>query len=247
MLCNLAALNIDRAIDCTIIIKIGSGTKFVGTGGGVAVSPNKAITALHGKYKVKQKVTVIDRRGKEMDATVSFMRYVPDSVDIAVVTLSGSAQFRTFMPYSSTPVSLGQELNIIGLTPDAHDNYIPYILPSTVNSIEPTTTLFHSIYYNQYGVSGSGVVCDIRGTEFCVVGVNVASHNQTRPLTPFFEERPKKKAKICEASLAEQVKKSHRKLSGDQLTINSDIHGHHAYNLICEIARVKGLIKFLSK
>jgi hypothetical protein len=239
---DVVALNIDWAIDCTIIIKIGSGIKTV-TGSGVAVSPNKAVAALHGKCKVKQKVTVIDRHGHRMDGTVSFMRYAADKVDIAVVTLSGSAQFRAFMPYLSAPVSLGQELKIIGLKPDAHDNSMPFILSGIVSCIEPTTTLFHFVsYYRQVGMSGCEIVSVLRGTEFFVVGVHAVRHGHTVPLS---EERPKKKAK--RAGKVTALEKSHEKLAKDQLTINSNLHGHHAYNLICEITRVDGLIAFLSE
>jgi hypothetical protein len=239
-------------IDSSIIIKIESGTE-ESTGGGIAVSPNKAVTALHGMYEEGQEVTVIDRHGKRMGGTVRFMRYAADEVDIAVVTLNGSAQFTEFIPYSSTPVSLLQKLSIVGLKADRYGEYNPYYSSVEVHYIEPYTSLFQATYYSQDGMSGCGIVSVLRGTQHFVVGVLVASHDKTAAITtPAIdeEERPKKKAKRGEVSLAKQVaalKKSHRDLAKDQLTIDSNIHGHHAYNLICEIARVDGLIEFLSE
>lgn len=111
----------------------------------------------------------MDRHGIKKEGIVSFMQYEQSVVDIAVVTLSGWVQFTKFMSYSTTPVSIGQELTIIGLKPDSHDEYGPFYYSSEVNYIEPLTTLFQFIYYCADGMSGSEVVCVQQGTDFLLM------------------------------------------------------------------------------
>lgn len=59
-----------------------------------------------------------------------------------------------------------------------------------------------------------------------VVGVHVASHDDTRRTSP------------------KKGEKKHS-LSDFEASVRSDLHGHSSYCLVCEIARVPQLVSFL--
>jgi hypothetical protein len=203
-------------------------------GNAVAVSSTKALTALHGLVPTGSALVIRDSRGKEYHGHVGLSVFEADKHDIAVITLLDGHRFTHFKPFSRTEVKLGQALHIFSYTRDIHDHYRPSYKRAYVATIEDGTSLFQSEYYSTEGMSGSGVlISDIDG-DMSVVGVHVASHEKTVAV----EARRGKESE----SLKEFIRTTYNL---DMATINSNIHGHGAYTLVCEPARVPAVVALL--
>lgn len=197
---------------------------------GVAISDKRALIALHGIIPINSPVTVTTRNGTKISGRVEFERFERNMVDVAVIVLDSSAVFNHFMPYSDQPVRLAQPIAVVGLKyASVGDSVSTYARVSSVDSIEElgdNSALFQAQYYNFDGCSGTGVITATVGNVLRVVGVHVASHDDTTL------GRPKGKKK--------------RTYSDLEASVASAIHGHTAYSLVCDIARVPDLLALLS-
>jgi hypothetical protein len=220
------ALRVQSIIDSALITHFGS---YMGSA--VAISECLALTAFHGKLNVNASVTVRTAKGVSLSAKVVFVQFEINVVDIAVVQLdSKDKKFDCFVPPCKTRVRLEQPIHVIGLRATTHDSVDQYSKISNVELIEQDTTFFQACYYNFEGCSGTGVVTTLVNGRFEVVGVHVAIHDSTIGVGA--------KRSIKDLSL-EQV-------HDDNLSICSELHGHSAYCLICEVARVDELVEFLN-
>jgi hypothetical protein len=181
---------------------------------------------------VGTKVSLRDRRGKKFEGTVALSVFEEDTHDMAVITLAESHEFTHFIPLALTPVALGDALLVISYTADIRDNYGLSLKHSYVERIVDGTSLFHSQYYSTDGMSGCGVIVSYDKSTPQVVGVHVGSHDSTIAVVP-----AKKTKKRTYDELMD-----HYNL--DMVRINSNIHGHGAYTLICETIRVPEVVEF---
>ena len=150
-------------------------------------------------------------------------------VDIAVVVLDDNHYFKNFLPWETPKVTITQSITCFGLKSGSDgDNVSPFALPATINCIEskPGSALFQSTYYSLDGCSGAGIVTTLKNDIISVVGVHVASHEDSKHTVPI---KGKKK----------------RTLSDLEASVRSDFHGHSSYCLVCETARVPDLTEFL--
>ncbi len=229
---NILYLVIEQGIYSSIYLKIKiKGENNFMTGNGIAVSPTQALCALHGRCDVDDKVNITTRNGINLMGTITFSRYAQDQVDISVITLDNSSIFSHYIPVSQVPVTLGKEMMIISMSITSSGEFAPATDISHVRLIETQGTLFQATYFSSTGMSGAGVVAINTGDRLEVVGVHVASHDNTVAVEPV----PKK---------AKGMSKD--KYNRDMMTINSNIHGHGAYSLICEPARIPELLHFLN-
>ena len=200
---------------------------------GVAISSKRALTALHGKIPVGTRVDIRTRNGTKLFGVVEFERFEPNLVDIAVILLDSPSSFEHFMVPCLQPVVLDQPLRVIGLKYAAiGDSVSTYVRRSYVEMIEEygdSSALFQAQYYSFDGCSGAGVVTVAVGNRLEVVGVHVASHEDS---TVTAEAPSKKKRGDTEFNF--------------EASIASAIHGHKAYSLVCEIARVPDLVELLN-
>ena len=75
-----------------------------------------------------------------------------------------------------------------------------------------------------------------------MIGVHVARHDVTtavEPLSPAIASSKKRKRKADEPVTRPQFDDA-------MMTVNSNIVGHGPYGLVCEVARVDGLLAMLS-
>jgi len=195
-------------------------------GNAVAITPHKALTALHGKGSVGGEVKLVDSTGRGRKATIIFSAFTELAVDIAVVQLcAGENEFPVFIPVCTQPVRLLQPIVVIGMKSGVLDiDSSVYAVRGEVSFIESTVPLFHSTYACHDGLSGAGVIVAVEGGAFHVVGVHVAAHDDTVAPPPI-------KRKKGGAACADSVSKNSEATS-------SSIHGHTAYTLICEVKRV---------
>ena len=198
-------------------------------GNAVAVTETKALTALHGKCSVGDEVTLVDSSGRKRRATVIYSQFAELQVDIAVVEVcAGENVFSIFIPVCAEQVHLLQQIFIIGMKPDLSDRESSmYASSGQVTYIEPSVPLFRSAYSCQDGLSGAGVIATVEGGKYHVVGVHVASHDDTKAPPPI----KKKKGGVASA---DSVSESNQSLS-------DSIHGHTSFSLICEVKRVVGI------
>jgi hypothetical protein len=225
----LAGADFDQAVYSSLILSIKVQKKTFSLSG-VAISNKRALTALHGRVPVNTPVTITTRNGTKIIGRVEFERFEKNMVDVAVIVLGSSTVFNDFMPYSDQPVRLAQPIAVIGLRYSSFcDTVGTYAQISAVESIEnlgDNSALFQAQYYNFDGCSGTGVITAAVGNVLRVVGVHVASHDDTTLGGP----RGKKK----------------RTISDLKASVVSAIHGHTSYSLVCEIARVPDLLALLS-
>ena len=201
-------------------------------GSAIAISATKALTALHGRVKEGTNVSLRDRHGNELKGTVSLSIFEEDKHDIAVITLAEPHKFTHFVPMASTPVALGDALLIISYTSDNRDNYGLNLKRSYVERVVDNTSLLHSQYYSTEGMSGCGVIVSNHKSTPQVVGVHVGSHDSTIAV------QPTKKLKT------QNFDKFIDQYNLNVVRINSNIHGHGAYTLICEAIRVPEVVEF---
>jgi len=228
---------IEKVLDCTVIIKSGNGA----SGNGIIVTPTKLLTALHGFFQKNDPFQVIDRHGVSRQGFVRETWYTPSIVDIAVIELNqDSTQFDMYMPVSTIPVKIGYELCIISRRAvEGTDDYTECFEKSNVNAVIQHTAVFHSTYYAEAGMSGCAVVAVLVGNTFALAGVHVASHDKTKAVEAIADVQPAKKRKTGRPVTREEFDDA-------MMTVNSNIHGHGSYCLICEVARVEGLLELLA-
>jgi hypothetical protein len=198
-------------------------------GNAVAVSRTKALASLHGLVPRGHILSVRDGQGKQLRGRVGLSVFQPDTHDIAVITLLDGGEFTHYKPFSRTPVTMGQPIHVVSYTSDRRGDYGLTLDIVHVRKIEANTSLFQSQYYSTEGMSGSGVIVAAVGGEIKVVGVHVGSHSTSVAV----DGRRRKKRKSSE---------EFNKL--DMATINSDIHGHGPYTLMCDPARVPEVVEF---
>ncbi len=149
-------------------------------------------------------------------------------IDIAVILLDVGSEFNHFVPSNDRPVVLTQHITVVGLKyPSVGDIVNTYARSTTVDMIEEfgsSSALFQAQYYSFDGCSGAGVVTTTVDNIVKVVGVHVASHEDTTVI----------------------VGKRKRHLANFEASVQSVIHGHKAYSLVCEIARVPELVALLN-
>jgi hypothetical protein len=210
-------------------VKNKRGVEMVGSA--VAVTNKRALTALHGIIKVKTKVTLRTRRGFLHRGVIEFVKFSPDEVDIAVILLDDGDAFENFIPWSAPPVYLTQFVTVVGLKYSGNsDEVLPYAQSTSVLMVEGgDSTLFQAQYYNFEGCSGTGIVTTLVGGQVVLIGVHVASHDNTLVPEPG------------------ESRKRTRTMSDLEASITSALHGHTAYSLVCEIARVSELVKLLNE
>ncbi len=159
--------------------------------------------------------------------------YTANIVDIGLIELErGAKSFNVFMPVHTTPVNLGDDLCVISRRPvGGPDEFTECLEKSSVTSIIRGTSIIHSTW-----MSGCGVVATPIGTTFALVGLNVAKHDETTAAAgPPSKIRKTSKLPVTRKEFDEA-----------KMTVNSNIHGHGSYCLICEVARADGLLQMLT-
>lgn len=219
------------AVDASLILSIGIDENLF-SASGVAISSKRALTALHGKIPLHTPVDVTTRNGKKMSGKVEFERFEENLVDVAVIKLEATSEFDHYIAHCDEPVKLDQPLKVVGLKyATIGDSVSHYVRRTCVEMIEEfceTSALFQAQYYSLDGCSGTGVVTAVYGKALKVVGVHVASNEDSTLLSP--DGKPTKK----------------RSFARFEASIASAIHGHKAYSLVCDIARVPDLMALLN-
>ena len=215
--------------EATIPVLVGKKRKTQRVGGsGVAVSKKRSVIAVHGDLAVGTIMEIVTRHGTKLSGKIGFMKYEPDLADIAVVDLDEGHEFPNFVQYSTAPVKLLQTIVVIAMQMNGKGEYELSAQTCEVTRIEGSdgSSLFQSTYYSVDGMSGAGVVTILKEGRCEVVGVHVASHDTT-------------------IAIKQSSTITVKKVNSDMMTINSNIHGHHAYCLVCEIFRVEDLLAYL--
>jgi hypothetical protein len=223
-------------VDASLILSVrhtiaGKKSKTVtSSASAVAVSKRRALTALHGKIPLNWPVQLTTRSGDHFSGIVEFERFEENMVDIAVILLDAGSEFIHFIPWIDRPVQLTQPITVVGLkysrVGDAVDVYARRTAVDMIENIGSSSALFQAQYYSFEGCSGAGVVTTTVNNAVKVVGVHVASHEDTtntgkrKRITPTF--------------------------ANFEASVQSIIHGHKAYSLVCEIARVPDLVALLN-
>ena len=215
---------LQQVVDSSLYLNIGNSR-----GNAVAISPCRALTALHFLAEIGTPVLLKDIHGKEFLGKVSFCAFEKDNVDIALLELDpDSPTFAAWTPVAQERVRLNQDINIVGLAIVAAGDAETFCNKCSVQCVESRegSTLFHSTYYSSLGYSGAGVITQLLSGQYHVVGVHVATHDSTEGVN--HDKKP-----------------SLKRLASDILSITSELHGHSAYCLICEIRRVEELVAYL--
>jgi len=205
----------------------------------VAISKRRALTSLHGKIPLNTRVKITTRNGVHLTGKVEFERFEKNMVDIAVILLDSTLAYTHYIDWTNQRVKLTQDITVVGLKYSiVGDTVNTYARRTTVDMIEEfgsTSALFQAQYYSFDGCcSGTGVVTVTETNVVKVVGVHVASHEDMS----------------SSSSRSSQIQ-GKRKYSIDsygdfEASVDSAIHGHKAYSLVCEIARVPDLVHLLS-
>ena len=216
---------LQHVIDSSLYLRIGDSR-----GNAVAISPYRALTALHRVAEIETPVCLKDIHGKEFSSVVVFCAFEKDNVDIALLELDRNGPpFDTWTPVAEERVRLNQDIYVVGLAIVANGDAETFCNKCTVQVIEKRegSTLFHSAYYSAQGFSGAGVITAMKSGRYQVVGVHVAAHDST-------------------VGVDHETKPTLKRLASDMVSITSELHGHSAYCLICEIQRVGELVTYLS-
>jgi len=215
--------------------KMVEGKKRTLIGNAVAISPTLALTALHGKAKKGHTVVIRTSSGVMLKGTVAMDVFEQELVDIAVIELERGKQFASFTPIAVQSVRLLEVVYVAGLKVNSRDEAMAAVYESKVNIIEPgeNNALFQSSYVSFDSLSGAGVVVKQVGGVLKVIGVHVASHDNTTATPPV-----EKAEHTADSAGFESV-------SVALASLSSNIHGHSAYTMVCEIARVPALVDFL--
>ena len=201
------------------------------TGNAVAIDSKRALTALHVDVKINTILTLRTMNGHKLNARVVFCAFSEHEFDIAVVELlPGEADFLHFVELARRPVIIGQYMTILGMKKNIHDDLGYYRATCQANFIDPSenSAIIQSDYTSHKGLSGAGIFVIIEDGQYHLVGVHVASHDETSaPPNKLQKNRTKKQL-------------------GDSVdSLSDDIHGHRAFTMICEAYRVPDLKSFL--
>lgn len=159
-------------------------------------------------------------------------------VDAAVVELNiGQKTFKKFLRIPRNRMKLGQNLRVAGFRKGFQNEPIPFYTKAAVTQapMGNDISIVYSEYYNAPSMSGSGVVTTRRGGVDHVVGLHVGSNDTTRRC-PRWNLTPQ--------STHEDI--GHF-VNGVIDHLSDAIHGHASYTLICDIAKVPGLLNFLEE
>ena len=232
----IAPVDFQPAVDASLILSMNhtiAGKKpkpVTSSASAVAISKKRALTALHGKIPLNSPVQVTTRNGAHFSGIVEFERFEKNMVDIAVILLDVGSEFNHFIPWIDQPVVLTQHITVVGLKyASVGDIVNTYARSTTVDMIEefgPNSALFQAQYYSFDGCSGAGVVTTTVNNVAKVVGVHVASHEDT--------------------AIVGKRKRVTPQFANFEASVQSVIHGHKAYSLVCEIARVPELVALLN-
>ena len=202
-------------------------------GNAVAVTPQHALTALHGLIAENTVVELVDTCGKKRKATVIISRFENMRVDMVLLQLNTwEPLFEYFIEICREPVRLGQDIALIGLVPNSEDISTLCFEACKVTVID-SGAIFHSNYVARDGLSGSAIIVSLDNNSFRVVGVHVAAHDDTVSTPP-----PISQELDGGLALASEVEDSTSSLA-------SSLHGHMAFCLICEVARVPEILSAL--
>jgi len=225
-------------------------------GNAVAVSKTLAVTSLHGYVGVGTIVTLRSKNGMSRNACVVFISFEPGARNIAFVQLE-SGHFDYYTPVSVTPVHLLDKVSIAGLTVNSRYEVNNCAFETNVNVIEEGegNAFFQCSYVSFDSLSGPGVVVKQINKCFKVIGVHVASHDETvrapefLPLRIDAEVEPKTAAKKGRNSKAseQEVADDYESTLPAMASLSSNIHGHHSYTMVCEIGRVEDAVAFLRR
>ncbi len=208
----------------------------------MAVSKTLALTALHSPVERGTVVELTTINGTKLAGKVVVSCFEENLVDIALVQLNNPFNFDNFVPWSNEPVRLAQDILVVGLRYETFGEQLaPYARKSSVDLIEKSfgSALFQASYYNFDGCSGAGVVTTKRNGTLSVIGVHVASHEDPRVADDDYTHE--------ESSFGTKNTKKKKKVDKEfiEASINSAIHGHTSYSLVCEIGRVEDVVHFL--
>jgi hypothetical protein len=196
---------------------------------GVAISKRRALTSLHGCIPLGHPVTIMTRNGIKLFGRLEFEKFESNMVDIAVILLDSPSEFIYYMELADEPVKVLQEIIVVGLKYGSVGDMINYYArKSSVDSIEelgPNSALFQAQYYSFDGCSGGGVITVASSSSAKVVGVHVASHEDS-------SNRPAKQRKITS-------------FANFEADVESVVHGHNSYSLVCEMSRVPEIVNLL--
>ena len=220
--------DIDKVLRATSVIHIGQAH-----GNAVAITRKLALTALHAHGKLDAAVSLTTTiGGRTLPGVDVYYKFAADLVDIAVIQLTNEGDhFPDFIGVHFNKIKLADPIFVVGLKVDARDEAAEAVYPCNVNVIEKGehSAMFQSDYASFDGLSGAGVVTRVVNGVTKVVGVHVGSHDAT-------VKHPKIKS-----SGRELTKRINLALD----SVASSIHGHHAFCLACEVARVPDLVDFL--
>lgn len=173
------------------------------------------------------------RNGIQLFGTLEFERFEVNIVDIAVILLDPAYEFEHFISWTDQPVVLTQEITVVGLKySTASDTINVYAKRTAVDMIEnfgSGSALFQASYYSFEGCSGTGVVTAAVNGVAKVVGVHVASHEDS-----------------AISSVREGQHTADSIFADFEGSVMSVVHGHKSYCLVCEVARVPDLIALLN-
>lgn len=222
------------SIDCGKLLESALYVKFgIYFGNAVAISPRLALSSMHNKAAESSSVTLTNIHGVTFIGQVAKVCYAENLVDICLLELEeGQSDFADFTRVSFERIALCDKLLAVGLEATSHGYTSEAILKCSVQSIHKATgsAMFRSSYYSFDGFSGAAILTKrLRNGEYRVVGVHVGTHNQTVKTSLMGHERSNTTSVLAnEINLA-------------LASIDSNVHGHSSYCLVCEVARVDEL------
>lgn len=203
------------------------------SGNAVAIDSRRALTALHSSVAIGTDLSVRTQHGNLRMVKVVFCLFVEQDVDIAVIELDTTEpNFEIYVSVARRRVFLGQNMTIFGMKKNNHDELGFYRADCQANYIDPneSSAIIQSDYTGHDGLSGAGVITVIEDGQHHLVGIHVASGDNTS--VPPHQEKKKRTVQM---------------LSEDMDSLTSDLNGHRSHTLICEAFRVNGLHTFLFK
>lgn len=207
----------------------------LGDGQGIVISPHFLMTALHGSYDVGAPFTIKFITGEVKHGTLYKQWYEADERDISLIKLNKKqSPFQHWLRVLERPIEINEKIGVLSLMPNLK-NKLKFAYQETKIFLIEDTTLCRSQYYAMDGLSGCGAITEVQPDgEVMVVGVHVASHNNTE------KPPPVKKVKKSTAADAKSVSASVSSLSGS-------MHGHSSYCLICIANLVPELMTEIAK
>ena len=209
-------------------------------GNAVAVSPTKAIAALHGQLRENDTVELVDIHGKKRMSAIIISRYEPRMIDIAVIELSADQpHFSFYIGVCEKPMRLRQPIICVKLL-SSHNSTIISCKDCQVTTIEKRGTFFRTDYSCDDGRPEATVIVTLENGEYRVVGV-YAGINSVDPDTHVPPQS--KKVNVSSDDVAD---------TGDVVvaTESSTPHTHNRHtiyysSLVCEVVRVPEVVSAL--